>query len=64
LLAELAGRHGRERTEEGVSGLPAPVAGDPRRLAAAFRRELGGSPGPARRRIRRLERWLARIARR
>jgi hypothetical protein len=40
-----------------------PVAGDPARLARAFRDALGGAERPAGERIRRLEIWLGKIRR-
>ena len=63
LLAALADRTGAARDDQPPAALAPPVAGDVRHLAARFRRSLGrAAEPPSGARIRRLRRWLARVA--
>jgi hypothetical protein len=63
LLRSLASLAERDHHEEAGLEPAAPVAADPRRLAAPFRRALGRERDAAgASRIRRLERWLERVA--
>ena len=64
LLEAIAERVVTTEAEETADEIPEPaVAGDPARLAGAFRDALGSAARPPGGRIRRLESWLGRIRR-
>lgn len=64
LLETIAARVVTTEDEETADEIPEPpVAGDPARLAGAFREALGTAERPPGGRIRRLESWLGKIRR-
>jgi len=64
LLAELADRGAQPYAAEVDEGPgQAPERGNPREMAARFRRVMIGRPAPPERVVRQLERWLDRVQR-